>query len=149
MTYIPPGFSNSSASSSKRYFPAHVSAKIKSNRCPRSDCKNSSPSAHTTFNRGSELRWRLRIDNKTSSLSTVVRCDPASIPSINHAADNPVPEPNSRKRADGFDDASVRSSEHVRGSDAMLKPEARVSAQIAGRTFGSLRLERSYIFEKV
>ena len=42
------------------------------------------------------------------------------MPSSIHAVDKPVPEPNSRKRDDGFDADSVRSKEHVSGSDAEL-----------------------------
>lgn len=148
MTYRPNWASKLSASSSKRYFPDQVSAKIKSKCCPRSDCKNSSPSAQTTDSRGSAPKWRFRIDKSASSLSTVVRCDPESIPSSSHAVDKPVPEPSSRKRAEGLDAAKVRNREHVSRPDAMVKPEARVSAQIAARALGSLRLERSFILRE-
>jgi hypothetical protein len=61
------------------------------------------------------------------------------MPSSSHAVDRPVPDPSSRNRPDGFDAASVRSNEHVSGSDAMTKPQARVSAQMAAEEFGSLR----------
>ena len=146
MTYRPEGANRSSASSRKRYFPDQVSAKMKSNCCPRRDCRNSSPSAQTTDNRESAPKWRFRIDSTTSSLSTVVRHDPESMPSSSHAVDNPVPEPNSRNRADGLDTANVRSKEQVSGSDAIVNPEARVSAQMSARIIGSLRLKRSFIF---
>src|SRR6185503_2731969 len=145
MTYIPVGFSNSSASSSKRYLPDHVSAKMKSKCCPRTERRKSSPSAHTTVSRGSPPRCFFRMDKRLLSLSTVVRRERASIPSSSQAVDRPVPEPSSRKRADGFEAARVRNKEHVRGSDAMLKPDARVSAQIAAMTSGSRRLARSFI----
>ena len=143
--YRPDGINRSRASSSMRYFPDHVSAKIKSKRCPRIDRRNSSPSAQTTDNRESAPKCRFRIDRTASSLSTVVRCDPESRPSSSHAVDNPVPEPSSSKRADGLDAANVRSREPVSGSDAIVKPQARVSAQMAESAFGSLRLERSFI----
>src|SRR6476660_2645275 len=145
MTYIPVGFSNSSASSSKRYLPDHVSAKMKSKCCPRTERRKSSPSAHTTVSRGSPPRCVFRMDKRLLSLSTVVRRERASIPASSQAVDRPVPEPSSRKRADGFEAARVRNKEHVRGSDAMLKPDARVSAQIAAMTSGSRRLARSFI----
>src|SRR5450759_698064 len=146
MTYRPDGANRSRASSRKRYFPDQVSAKMKSKCCPRRDCRNSSPSAQTTDRRGSSPKCRFKMDNRASSLSTVVRCDPESMPSSSHAVDKPVPEPSSRKRADGLDAANVRNKEQVSGSDAIVKPEARVSAQMAGRVLGSLRLERSFIF---
>ncbi|KXS30609.1 MAG: hypothetical protein AWT59_3268 [Candidatus Gallionella acididurans] len=68
------------------------------------------------------------------------------MPSSNHAVDKPVPEPSSRKRADGLDAANVRSKEQVSDSDAIVNPEARVSAHIAGMAMGSLRLKRSFMF---
>lgn len=149
MTYRPDGTNRSRASSRKRYFPDEVSAKMKSNCCPRSDLRYSSPSAQTTDSRGSAPKCRFSMDNRASSLSMVVRCDPESMPSSSHAVDRPVPEPSSRKRADGLDAANVRSKEQVSGSDAIVKQEARVSAQIAGRIFGSLRLERSFMYLEI
>ena len=83
-----------------------------------------------------------------ATFNAYVRCDLESIPSSSHAVDKPVPEPSSRKRADGLDAAKVRSKEQVSGSDAIVKPKARVSAQMAARAFGSLILRRSFIFCK-
>lgn len=145
MTYIPAGLTKSSASSNRRYFPDHVSAKIKSNCCPLSERRNSSPSLQITVRRVSLPRCFFRMDKRDSSLSTVMRLEFASIPSSNHAVERPVPEPSSRKRAEGFVAANVRNKEQVSGSDAIVKPDARVSTHIPARVFGSWRFERSFI----
>jgi hypothetical protein len=86
------------------------------------------------------------MDSSAASLSMVVKCEPESMPSSSHAVDKPVPEQSSRKRADGLEAAKVSCKDQAIDSDAIVKPEARVSAQLAERIFGSLILERSFIF---
>jgi hypothetical protein len=70
------------------------------------------------------------------------------MPSSSHAVDKPVPVPSSRKRADGLDAAKVRNKEQVSGSDAIVKPKAQVSAQMAGVALGSLRFKKHSYFGK-
>ena len=67
------------------------------------------------------------------------------MPSSNQAVERPVPEPNSRKRPPGLVAASVRKNAHVNGSDAMVKPMARVACQIAGMAAGSLMFCSSFM----
>ena len=67
------------------------------------------------------------------------------MPSKSQAADSPVPEPSSRNLPPGLDAARVRKKEHVSGSDAMLKPIARVARQMEDVIWGSLMFFASFI----
>jgi hypothetical protein len=58
------------------------------------------------------------------------------MPESSQAVAIPVPVPNSSKRLEGFDAASVRKRAPVRGSEAMLNDNAWVRSRIEARAAG-------------
>src|ERR1700733_11414304 len=109
----------SNTSSSNKYLPGQVSAKIKLNFCPLLFFIHSPPSVHINLNLLSMPKFSFAMFKNVSSLSIDINVDASSIPSSIHVVDKPVPVPNSKNLPPGFVAASVLSNEHVNTSDGM------------------------------
>src|SRR5258707_11862798 len=144
--YNPPGFNMERASSSNKYFPCQVSAKMKSNFRLRLLANHSAPSVNTTVNLLSLPKCCCAIVRKASSLSIETKVECSSIPSRIQEADKPVPVPSSRNLPAGLEAARVRKSVPVSGSDAIVKPEALVAISILEYDLGKVWLIDSFMF---
>lgn len=89
---------------------------------------HSPPSIQTNLNRLSEPRNVSAIFWNAESLSIETSVESSSIPSNIQDVDNPVPVPSSRNLPDGLEQASVRSNEQVKTSEAIVKPDALVAS---------------------
>src|SRR5260221_3246723 len=134
------------ASSSNKYFPCQVSAKIKSNFRPRLSANHSAPSVNTRVSLWSFPKCCFAIVRKAASLSIETKVERSSIPSRIQEADKPVPVPSSRNLPPGLEAARVRKSVPVNGSDAIVKPEDLVAISILEYDLGKAWLIDSFMF---